>query len=177
MSTAFKNVLESLPVLLEETKRRYTNFVSEAEHVGINFSNKQSSEHLSAILESVIQKFCPGAVAPKKDSEPDVIVDGIPVEIKTTSGDQWRGGAYSKRPGYYLLLSWEASGCDLNLFCAGLNLKEKDWAGGNTNNYYATSFGKKQLLEKIRNNEVELFMGSVNAYERGKKECIKLERV
>lgn len=137
-------------------------------------SNKQLSEDVSGLLETAIEELYDGAVAPKKDSEPDIYYNKIPVEIKTTNGEQWRGGAFSKRDGYYLLVSWELIDNKPKFFIAGLNMTKEDWSGGNIGNYYATGFDKKSLVKKHTLNECKLYKGSIKRYYRGKQPCIKL---
>ena len=68
-------------------------------------TKKQKSEDISGLLENAMSELIEGAVAPKIDSEPDIRLHGEPVEIKTTSGECWFSGTYSKREGYFIFLS------------------------------------------------------------------------
>ena len=70
-------------------------------------SDKNKSEDISSLLETAMEDLIEGAVAPKVDSEPDIRLNGDPVEIKTSSGETWRGGAYSKRGGHFVFVTWE----------------------------------------------------------------------
>ena len=138
----------------------------------IDISNKMTSEFMSAIVETafaeVLSKNGVDVSTPKKDSEPDAYVQGEPVEIKTTSGDQWRGGTFSKRPGIYLLVSWEYDEeIGTKLFAAMQDMEESDWQSSMLDednnlvqgaNYYATTYGKKKLVSQ---NKYEILSGSI----------------
>lgn len=69
------------------------------EELDLDTSEKQKSELISGLVENNVAKFITDAHAPKLDSEPDLYIGEQPVEIKTTAGEQWRGGKFSKRPG------------------------------------------------------------------------------
>ena len=53
---------------------------------GLRKSNKQKSEDISGLLETAMEDLIEGAVAPKVDHEPDIRLNGKPIEIKTSSG-------------------------------------------------------------------------------------------
>ena len=69
-------------------------------------TKKQKSEDISGLLENAMAELIEGAVAPKIDAEPDIRLHGKPVEIKTTSGETWFSGTFSKREGYFIFLHW-----------------------------------------------------------------------
>jgi len=160
--------------VLLKTEKDFLDCINFYNSKGLRKSNKQLSEDLSGLLETNIENTIEGAVAPKVDSEPDIRYNGVPVEIKCTSGEQWRGGAYSKRDGYYLMVTWNVIEGAVKLLCYGLNLTKKDWQGGLTGNYYGTTFGKKQLMEKVEQNLVDEYRGRMEKYSRGGKNCIKV---
>jgi len=142
---------------------------------GLRKSAKQKSEDISGLLETAIEDLIEGAVAPKVDSEPDIRLKGAPVELKTSAGDCWRGGTFSKRGGHFVFINWETD--DKNnpsFFIAGIDLVEEDWKMSTSDNYYATTFGKKELLENI--DRVTFYTGSLESYKRGKQTCIKLHK-
>ena len=136
-------------------------------------SNKQKSEDISGLLETIMENNIDGAIAPKLDKEPDIILNGKPVEIKTTNGDSWRGGEYSKRGGHFVFVSWKLDEFNNpSFFIAGIDLVEEDWVKTKSKNYYATTYGKKQLLKNI--DKVIFYCGKLNPYMRGKTQCIGL---
>ena len=169
--------VNDLSKVLSLVKHDFCKCLKFYEEMGLRKSKKQLSEDLSGLLETTIERYYDDAVAPKKDSEPDILKDGIAVEIKSTAGEDWRGGAFSKRPGYYLLVGWQHSvtalvGSPINLFVAGIDLKESDWSGGLKNDYYATDFNKKALASRL--DDTDIYMGNIYEYYRGKQKCVKI---
>jgi len=121
----------------------------------LDISNKMKSEFASQIAEKSIKETIPGTICPKLDKEPDCkiphkITNNLtPWEIKCTTGDNWRGGEYSKRPGYYLLISWKQTEQNIAIFAARLHMTEDDWdkskpKKNGDKNYYATTFPKNK---------------------------------
>ena len=140
---------------------------------GLRKSDKQKSEDISGLLETVMADLVEGAVAPKVDSEPDIRLNGNPIEIKTSSGETWRGGAYSKRGGHFIFVTWELDENNVPaLFLAGIDLVESDWKMSKSKNYYATTYGKKELYKN--RDRVTFYHGSLEGYARGKQTCIKV---
>tara|TARA_B000000557_G_scaffold263889_2_gene267797 strand:- start:2607 stop:3176 length:570 start_codon:yes stop_codon:yes gene_type:complete len=153
--------------------------------LGLDISKKMLSELASQCLESALKDNIKECECPKLDKEPDCYMinknngDKVPWEIKCSSGEIWRGGKYSKRPGYYILVSWE---CDdkLNykIFAARLKMTEMDWVHNTPNkngeiNYYATSYKSSILIDKINKKEAELLYGSIIT----KRKRLKIIRV
>ena len=138
-------------------------------------SDKNKSEDISSLLETAMEDLIEGAVAPKVDSEPDIRLNGDPVEIKTSSGETWRGGAYSKRGGHFVFVTWELGDNNIpSFFIAGIDLIESDWKFSKSKKYYATTFGKKELY--ANRERVTFYHGSMEGYMRGKMPCIKIYR-
>ena len=136
-------------------------------------SKKQKSEDISGLLETAMEDLIEGAIAPKVDHEPDIILEGKPIEIKTTASQRWRGGAYSKRSGHFVFVSWEVDSNNIpSFFIAGIDLEESDWDTVHYDNYYATFYSKKQLFEN--RDKVKFYHGTLDAYQRGKQTCIKV---
>jgi len=136
-------------------------------------SDKQKSEDISGLLETAMEDHVEGAVAPKVDSEPDIRLYGNPVEIKTSSGETWRGGAYSKRGGHFIFVTWKLDENNVpSFFLAGIDLVETDWKMSKSDNYYATTYGKKELYSN--NDKVIFYHGSLEGYTRGKQTCIRV---
>ena len=140
---------------------------------GLRKSDKQKSEDISGLLETAMADIVDGAVAPKVDSEPDIRLNGNPVEIKTSSGETWRGGAYSKRGGHFIFVTWKLDENNVpSFFLAGIDLVETDWKMSNSKNYYATTYGKKELYNN--HDKVIFYHGSLEGYARGKQTCIRV---
>jgi len=157
--------------VLNGVKGDLKKLLSFYDEVGLRKSNKQLSEDISGLFENNIEKLVDGAVAPKLDSEPDIRFNGEPIEIKTTNGHNWRGGTFSKRPGYYVFVSWEIVDDEPRFFVAGTPLVESDWRGGGEN-YYATHYGKKELVD---NKNVTYFSGDLVVNQGKKRRTIKVE--
>ena len=154
--------------LRENTKRLLDVY----EDFGLNKTPKNISEDISGLLETAIERNVEGAIAPKVDSEPDIRYNGTAVEIKTSAGTNWRGGTFSKRPGYYIFVTYELDeNNNPSFYIAGIDLKEEDWKVSSSKNYYATSYGKKELY--LNKDKVTTYAGSMSAKE-GKRLTIKV---
>ena len=138
-------------------------------------SKKQKSEDISGLLETAMEDLIDGAIAPKVDSEPDIRLNGSPVEIKTTADYKpatWRGGGLSKREGHFIFVTWNADeNNNPSFFLAGIDLVQSDWNKG-SDNYYAKTYGKKELYSN--NDKVTFYHGSLEGYARGKQTCIRV---
>jgi len=140
---------------------------------GLTISAKLTSELISGLLENAIKEHIDGAVAPKKDSEPDILINGEPVEIKTSTGTTWRGGTYSKRPGYYILVNYKLEEDNTpSFYIAGIQLEEEDWKVSKSNDYYATSYNKKSLYHN--RDRVTTYCGSLVGKQGKKRLTIKV---
>ena len=136
-------------------------------------TKKQKSEDISGLLENAMASLIDGAVAPKIDAEPDIRINGEPVEIKTTSGETWFSGTFSKREGYFLFVHWRILKDNRpEFFIAGKDLKKDDWTPSKSKSYYATTYDKKTLY--ANREEVDFYKGFLEAYNRGKQTCIKI---
>ena len=114
---------------------------------GLRKSDKQKSEDISGLLETAMEDLIDGAVAPKVDSEPDIRLNGNPVEIKTSSGETWRGGAYSKRGGHFIFVTWSLDKNNVpSLFLAGIDLVESDWKLSGSANYYEPHMERRNFI-------------------------------
>jgi len=166
---------ENFDAVLDVVKTRFADLKSAYDKHRIVKTKKQLSEDVSALFETAMEDVYTNVVAPKKDSEPDIYMDGIPVEIKTTKGEDWTGGEYSKRPSQYLLVAWEDVGQDTRFFVANLYLKEEDWKSSKSDKYYGTNFSKKDIISRIENQkDVDILSGEIYSYNRGKQKCIKV---
>jgi hypothetical protein len=136
-------------------------------------TKKQKSEDISGLLENAMAELIEGAVAPKIDAEPDIRLHGEPVEIKTTSGETWFSGTFSKREGYFIFLHWVLKKDNYpEFFIAGKDLKKDDWTASKSKSYYATTYDKKKLY--ANREDWDFYKGHLEAYDRGKQTCIKI---
>ena len=142
---------------------------------GLFKTKKQKSEDISGLSENAISDLIEGAVAPKIDAEPDIRIHGEPYEIKTSSGHCWFSGTFSKREGYFIFVNWELDeDNNPSFFMAGKTLKKDDWCPSKSDSYYATTYDKKTLYENYAKDKVDIFVGRLEAYMRGKQQCIKI---
>ena len=136
-------------------------------------TKKQKSEDISGLLENAMAELIEDAIAPKIDAEPDIRLGGYPIEIKTTSGETWFSGTYSKREGYFIFLHWMLRKDNTpEFFIAGKNLKKDDWEASKSKSYYATTYDKKKLY--ANRDAWDFYRGHLEAYDRGKQQCIKI---
>ena len=136
-------------------------------------TKKQRSEDISGLLENAMAELVVGAYAPKIDAEPDIRMYGRPVEIKTTSGETWFSGTFSKREGYFIFLHWILQEDNRpTFFIAGKQLKKDDWVASKSKSYYATTYDKKTLYANRK--DWKIYTGHLEAYDRGTQQCIKI---
>jgi hypothetical protein len=140
-------------------------------------TTKQKSEDISGLLENAMEDLIKGAVAPKIDCEPDIRMNGEPVEIKTSGSwkcGQWLSGGFSKREGHFLFVLWELDKDNKpSFFMAGKDLIRSDWKKSTSKNYYGTSYGKKNLYEK--KDDVIFYHGYLEQYGKMRK-CIRIHK-
>jgi hypothetical protein len=147
-----KETIEKIIIpTLKEVNKGISRIVSVHTEEGNPMTKKQLSECISGVIESkmvkVANEYGIDIIAPKVDSEPDLIVDGLPLEIKTTSGTSWRGGEYSKRSSDYLMVVYNYVDGKFNWFVLHKYLKEEDWVSSSSGNYYATSISLDSMLD------------------------------
>ena len=140
---------------------------------GLHKTKKQKSEDISGLLENAIADLIDGAVAPKIDAEPDIRLHGEPVEIKTTSGETWFSGTFSKREGHFIFVHWMMKEDNKpEFFMCGKELKKDAWKPSTSDSYYATTYDKKRLYKNRK--DWTFYKGWLEAYYRGKQQCIKI---
>ena len=165
MNIVNKSVINSLKENTTKLLNTYIEF-------GLVKSPTQISEDISGLLETAIERNIEGAIAPKVDSEPDIRYNGKPIEIKTSAGTSWRGGTFSKRPGYYIFVTYTIDANNVpSFYIAGINLKEEDWKSSTSDSYYATTYGKKEIY--LNKDKVTTYAGSLVGKE-GKRLIIKV---
>ncbi|MBI2451847.1 hypothetical protein HYV50_02080 [Candidatus Pacearchaeota archaeon] len=104
---------EMILEVLRGSSKAMRFFIKEfKEKYNIKLSNKLLSETFSNLLEQMASKlFSKGLNYEIKkansDNDPDLFFTKIkiPMEIKITSGEVWRGGEFSKRASWHLMVS------------------------------------------------------------------------
>ena len=149
----------------------------------VKLSGKLLSETFSNLLEQkcgVIfsQELGYLVVSAKGDNDSDLFFTKIkmPMEIKVTSGEVWRGGEFSKRAAYHLMVSRND---EFDEFFAALVNMQQDgglWVSAmqKGKHYYAPSLKKDQLYN-IRD-KIAVFIGGFEVKDKGGKKTIKLVR-
>lgn len=151
-----KTVKKYLPKILKEVERRVSILKEVADWETL--STKLKSELISNIIETTFSSIVPNTYDPKKDSEPDLYVNGKSLEIKTAKTTyMWRGGEYSKRNGNFLLIGWDEIDGEMRWFVIFTFLNENDWKSSTSSNYYATTI---DLNDVLKINETEILCGS-----------------
>jgi len=164
-------------MITEKIVERLTNDTKELfdfyDEKNLYKTKKQKSEDISGLMENAMADLIEDAIAPKIDAEPDIRIGGHPVEIKTTSGETWFSGTFSKREGYFIFLHWAIQKDNKpEFFICGKNLKKGDWTPSKSKNYYATTYDKKRLY--ANRDAWDFYTGHLEAYDRGKQQCIKI---
>ena len=156
-----KKVIKTLIIpTLKEANIGLQRIVRVHNEEGNPMTKKQLSECISSVIESKMVDVCirMGITieAPKVDSQADIILEYKPLEIKTTSGREWRGGEYSKRESDYLLVSYDYADGEFSWFVIHKYLEEKDWKSSKNKNYYATSLTLNEVVDgKILVGDIE----------------------
>jgi len=165
--------------MLVELSTNFKGLLKTYEKYGLVKNKKSLSEDMSGLLENIVSDYYDNSKPAKgDDNKPDVTLFtpyknyGNIIEIKSTTTNTWRGGKLSKRPGYYVLLSWQmfpetyfCNNVTLKFFCAGIFLTENDWDKKDLDEdttYYATSYPFKKLLD----NDHELYYGNIHLGKR-----------
>jgi hypothetical protein len=136
---------------LQETTIGLKRIVRVHNEEGNPMTKKQLSECISGVIESkmvsVGNSLGMTIAAPKIDSEPDLRIDYKPLEIKTSSGREWRGGEYSKRGSDYLMVNYDIIDGEFYWFVIHKYLEEEDWKSSKSKNYYATTISVDEILD------------------------------
>jgi hypothetical protein len=180
-----KESSEAMHFFVKEFKQKYD----------VKLSGKIQSETFSNLLEQIASKVFSKRLGyeVKKatgDNTPDLLFTKInmPMEIKVTSGQVWRGGEFSKRASWHLMVSRNE---DFNEFFVCLVDMESNgglWVSAmqQGKNYYAPSFKKDQIYKlkdeqtmlvketsapygktKVKASEINIFVGDVIKSNRG----------
>ena len=156
METIKETITFYLPAIIKEANKRFKIFKSAIEYSSL--STKLKSELISNILEASVKKVVPCSIAPLSDHEPDLIINNIPLEIKTAkTSHTWRSGTFCKRESDYLLVSYDDTQENLKWFFLFTNLMKKDWKISGSKSYYATTIDLDFVME---NKECEILKGT-----------------
>lgn len=163
--------------VLQESSEAMHFFVKEfKQKYNVKLSGKIQSETFSNLLEQIASKVFTKELGydVKKatgDNTPDLLFTKInlPMEIKVTSGQVWRGGEFSKRASWHFMVSRND---DFNEFFVCLVDMESNgglWVSAmqQGKNYYAPSFKKDQIY-KLRDEQTMLVKESSTPYGKTK---------
>jgi hypothetical protein len=134
-----------LPEVIEDVERRLRTVKQVLDWD--SFSTKLKSELISSVWETSFS-LLPNVIAPKIDNLPDLYMDDLPLELKTSkTTTTWRGGEFSKRESNYLLIAWDEVNGFFKWFVCFTYLTEDDWKSSTSNNYYATTIDIGDVLK------------------------------
>ncbi len=167
--------------ILKESSKAMKFFIDDfKKKYDVKLSGKILSETFSNLLEQISAKIFTEYLGyevkkAKSDNDPDLTFTKInmSIEIKVTSGQVWRGGEFSKRASYHLMVSRNDDFDEF--FVALVNMDQGNglWISvmQQGKNYYAPSFKKDQIFEL--KDKIQIFFGDVIKNPKG---TIKLIR-
>jgi hypothetical protein len=167
---ALKESSKAMKFFIDDFKKKYD----------VKLSNKILSETFSNLLEQISAKIFSKSLGyevkkAKTDNDPDLTFTKInmPMEIKVTSGQVWRGGEFSKRASYHLMVSRNDDFDEFFVALVNMNQSNGLWISAmqQGKNYYAPSFKKDQIFEL--KDKIQIFFGDVIKDPKG---TIKLVR-
>jgi len=172
-----KMVLE----ILKESSKAMKFFINEFKNkYDVKLNGKILSETFSNLLEQISAKIFTKYLGyevkkAKSDNDPDLTFTKInlPMEIKVTSGQVWRGGEFSKRASYHLMVSRNDDFDEFFVALVNMGKGNGLWISAmqQGKNYYAPSFKKDQIFEL--KDKIQIFFGDVIKNSKG---TIKLVR-
>ena len=175
LSTVVKTVSQDLHTPLVGSQVLLCELLSSkvVSEIASNSWEKNMSIHFGKLIGQAVQ-------AAKSDNDPDLVFPGNrKLEIKVTSGEAWRGGAFSKRESWYLLVAREPKDHQKALIVLA-HIPEDEWVKSIPSGkdgklkYYATNFDKKRLLEYVGEGKAHVISGAV--YEKMKKDGTPYKR-
>lgn len=142
-----------------------------------NFWENFAAPHFSEIVGSEVLNAT-------NDNQADLTFteSGNFLEIKVTSGEEWRGGKFSKRESCYLLIARDKDDCE-KCFIALAYIPKEEWKLSSKSkktgkeNYYATSIGKKELLELVNQGKAYVIVGGLSEQKTKQGNPFKVRRV
>lgn len=143
-----------LEVLKESSKAMHFFTKEFKEKYNVKLSGKIQSEIFSNLLEQISSKVFSQRLGYKVDkatgdNTPDLLFTDInmPLEIKVTSGQVWRGGEFSKRACWHLMVSRNEEFDEFFVCLVNMDINGGLWISAmqQGKNYYAPSFKKDQI--------------------------------
>jgi len=155
--TMFGITKEMVLEVLKESSKAMHFFTEEfKDKHGVKLSGKIQSEIFSNLLEQISAKTFSKHLnyevkKANSDNHPDLTFTKIdmPMEIKVTSGQVWRGGEFSKRASWHLMVSRNDDFDEFFVCLVNMEQNEGLWISAmqKGKNYYAPSFKKDQIYE------------------------------
>lgn len=134
-------------MILEEVNRRI-RLIKESANWS-RLTTKLKSEFISNLVGTVMSEMITDCYSPQLDSEPDLIMYGEPLELKTSHKTRiWQSGRFSKRGQNFLLISWEEVKEDIRWFVCFTKILMSDWEVPDCDSYYGTKVDLDFVLEK-----------------------------
>ena len=172
---------EMILEILKESSKTMKWFIKKfKKKFDVKLSGKLLSEIFSNLLEQRASKIFSKRLRyevrkANSDNDPDLFFTrlNLPMEIKVTSGQVWRGGEFSKKASWHLMVA-RNDAFDEFFVC----LVNMDSNGGSSmqqgKDYYAPSFKKDKIFELQK--QIPVFVGRIDKSERGAIKII-LEKV
>lgn len=181
LSPLVQRVAQDLNTVLAGSELPLCELLSQkaVSEIASNSYERNIASHFSQIIGDTVR-------AALSDNDPDLLwPNNRPLEIKVTAGESWRGGKYSKRESCYLLIARDKV-CHEKVFVALAHVPEEEWTKPKKNKageekYYATTFGKKRLLEYVDAGKACVLVGDLHEVMRKdgtpyNKKRIKLQK-
>lgn len=149
----------------------------------VKLSGKLLSETFSNLLEQICSKVFSERLGYEVnkatgDNTPDLFFTKIkmPMEIKVTSGQVWRGGEFSKRASWHLMVSRNEEFNEFFVCLVNMETNGGLWVSSmqQGKDYYAPSFKKDKIFELQK--QIPILVGKIVESERGAIKLI-LEKV
>lgn len=172
-----------LEVLTESSKAMKWFLKKFKKKFDVKLSGKLLSEIFSNLLEQKASRVFSKRLSyevrkASSDNDPDLFFTKInlPMEIKVASGQVWRGGEFSKRASWHLMVSRNETFDEFFVCLVNMNSKGGLWVSSmqQGKDYYAPSFKKDKIFEL--KNQIPVFVGKIIKSERGAVRLV-LEKV
>jgi len=172
-----------LEVLTESSKAMKWFIKKFKKKYDINLSGKLLSEIFSNLLEQKASRVFSKKLGyeirkANSDNDPDLFFSKInmPMEIKVAGGPVWRGGEFSKRASWHLMVSRNSTFDEFFVCLVNMNSKGSLWISSmqQGKDYYAPSFKKDKIFEL--QHQIPIFVGRIVKSDRGAVRLI-LEKV
>lgn len=163
-----------LEILTESSKAMKWFLKKFKKKFDVKLSGKLLSEIFSNLLEQKASKVFSKRLGYEvkkaiSDNTPDLLFTKInlPMEIKVTSGQVWRGGEFSKRASWHLMVSRNETFDEFFVCLVNMHGNGGLWVSAmqQGKDYYAPSFKKDSIFDLQK--QIPIFVGKILKTERG----------